>query len=103
MKIKPQRQRRPGLTLVEILVATALTLLLVAALAEAFQFVGSSVASNRANIEMQGQLRTVANRLQRDLEGVTVPLRAWTRPAAGEGYFEIFEGWAHDGDRKSVV
>lgn len=87
-----RRARRGGFTLVEILVATAVTLLLVAALAQAFAVVSETVAVNRATIEMAGELRGVALRLQQDLEGLTLPVRPWPRGSSGLGYFEYFEG-----------
>ncbi|MBI2478108.1 MAG: prepilin-type N-terminal cleavage/methylation domain-containing protein, partial [Planctomycetia bacterium] len=90
-------KRRFGLTLIEMLVATALTLLLVGALTQAFQIVGTNVASNRATLEMAGQIRGVNIRLQSDLANVTVPLKPWPRPSEGLGYFEYIEGWDHDG------
>lgn len=85
---------RRGFTLVEMLVATAITLLLIAGLAQAFQFMGDTVATHRSNIELAGQVRAVALRVQRDLEGLTVPVRPI---ASGEGYFEYIEGSQHDG------
>jgi len=92
-----KRSRRLGLTLVELLVAATITLLLVYGLAQAFAVVSVTVSSNRASVEMLGQLRGVTMRLQRDLEGLTVPVRPWPRPEAGLGYFEYVEGVYHDG------
>lgn len=46
---------------------------------------------------MLGQLRGVAHQLQRDLEGITVPVRPWPRPEAALGYFRYVEGVYHDG------
>jgi hypothetical protein len=80
-----------------MLVATAVTLLLVAALTQAFHIIGTSVTSNRAALEMAGQMRGVAIRLKSDLAGVTVPLKPWPDPESGLGYFEYVEGWDHDG------
>ncbi|MBP86560.1 MAG: hypothetical protein CMJ64_07585 [Planctomycetaceae bacterium] len=93
-------RRRPthaGLTLVELLIATTLTLMLVAAVTQAFQVVGTSIAVNRATVEMVGELRSVGVRLQNDLEGLTVAARPWPEAASGQGYIEYEEGWAHDG------
>ena len=92
-----RRRQRAGLTLIELLIATALTLMLVAAVTQAFQVVGKSIAVNRATVNMVGDLRSVALRLQRDLEGLTVEARPWSEAASGHGYFEYEEGWAHDG------
>jgi hypothetical protein len=43
-------------------------------------------------VEMSGQLRAASNQLQRDLEGLTVPVRPWPESSSGQGYFEIVEG-----------
>ncbi|MDA1055706.1 MAG: prepilin-type N-terminal cleavage/methylation domain-containing protein, partial [Planctomycetota bacterium] len=96
-KVALKRRRRSGLTLVELLVAATITLLLVYGLAQAFAVVSVTVSSNRASVEMLGQLRGVTMLLQRDLEGLTVPVRPWPRPESGLGYFEIVEGVYHDG------
>ncbi len=89
-------RRRAGFTLVEMLVAMAVTLILIAALAQAFAIVGESVSQGRAAIELMGSLRTAANQLQEDLDGVTVPVRPWTDEGGGLGYFEIMEGVGND-------
>ncbi|MCH5377642.1 MAG: prepilin-type N-terminal cleavage/methylation domain-containing protein, partial [Planctomycetes bacterium] len=95
------RHHRPvhaGFTLVELLVAMAVTLILIFALAQAFALVGNVVAEGRAAIEMAGSLRTVANRLQQDLDGLTVQARPWADEAGGAGYLEIIDGPSSDSD-----
>ena len=97
------RRDRAAFTLVELLVAMAVTLLLILALSQAFALVGRVVAEGRATIEMAGSVRGVAHRLQEDLDGLTVPVRPWTDAGAGGGYFEVIDGpstdmdWNHDG------
>ena len=61
-------------------------------LSQAFAIVGETVAKGRAAIEISGNLRGVANQLQEDLTGLTVPVRPWTEDRSGEGYFEVVEG-----------
>jgi type II secretory pathway pseudopilin PulG len=80
------------MTLIEILVATAITLLMIAALSQVFAFFSETISANRAMLELAGQIRGVALRLQKDLEGVTAPMRPWPRRSSGLGYFEYFEG-----------
>lgn len=87
---------RQGLTLIEMLVATAVTLMLIAALAQVFQVVGTNVAGNRATVEMAGQMRRVTSRLQQDLEGLTTRTLSWAMPDAGGGYLEYIEAGAND-------
>ncbi len=86
------RRSSTGFTLVEMLVAMMVTLLLIAALAQAFAIVGENVSQGRAAIELTGGLRSVANQLQEDLQGITVQARPWTDDGAGAGYLEVVEG-----------
>jgi len=94
MKISTHRS---AFTLVELLVATVITLMLVYGLAQAFAVVSVTVSANRASIEMAGQLRNVSHRLQQDLEGLTVPARPNPERSGGLGYLEYQEGSNHDG------
>ncbi|WP_146529114.1 PulJ/GspJ family protein [Novipirellula artificiosorum] len=85
---KPQR----GFTLVEMLVSMAVTLLMMAALARAFAFVGERVRDSRADVEMTNELRDITTRLKDELEQCTVtmePARGGTDPL---GYFMYYEG-----------
>ena len=90
------RLRRRALTLVEMLVAMAITLVMMAAVVNVFETIGTSVNNSRATIEMSGRLRGVRNRLQTDLASTTCPLLPWTDPASGLGYFEYIEGVHND-------
>ncbi len=92
------QKRTRGMTLVELLVATALTLVLVAAIAEAFAMVTNTISANRATIELAGRVRQATVRLQEDLGVQTVPMLPWTLRSAGLGYFEYVEGFASDVD-----
>lgn len=83
---------RGGFTLVEMLVAMALSLIIVLAVAQVFRLIGDNVLASRATLEMSGQLRGAAGQLQSDLGGVTAPVRPWLKPSGGQGYFEVLEG-----------
>lgn len=85
-------QPRQGFTLVEVLVAMAITLLIMATIVTVFNQIGTSVADSRAGIEMSDQVQGVRDRLQRDLGGVTVSTKPWQRMEAGAGYVEVIEG-----------
>ena len=91
-----RRPRHGGFTLVELLIAMAVTLILIFALAQAFAIVGDTIATGRASIEMAGNLRTVAHRLQNDLQHATVSTRPWSDSGGGLGYFEILDGPSTD-------
>jgi type II secretory pathway pseudopilin PulG len=83
---------RRGITLVEMLVAMAITLVMMAAVVTVFANVTSSVQSRRAGIELGSQIRHVRAVLERDLTGATCPTLPWQRPESNHGYLEIIEG-----------
>ena len=85
--------RRSGYTLVEILVATTLTLILMTAVVAVFGEVGDGIAKSRRAMEQFDRLRTAAQQLRLDLQGVTVTLDGRpVRPEENQGYFEYIEG-----------
>ena len=86
------RSNRGGMTLVEMLVATTCTLILMGAIAQVFGAFGNAVSESRAMIELDNQLRTVSWRLRNDLSGATARTLPPLEVEAGEGYFEIIEG-----------
>ena len=61
---------KPGYTLVEILVATALTLLLMGAVVQMFGALGKSITDSRSFLEASERLRSAASRLQMDLQAL---------------------------------
>ena len=83
-----------GYTLVEILVSTALSLILLGAVVRMFGDVGQGITNSRAMLEAADRLRLTAARLQQDLAGITVPLNSPPphKPENNEGYFEYIEG-----------
>ena len=85
-------RRRSGFTLVEILVATVLTLLMMLTVVTVFGNVSDSVSGNRTLLDQTDQLRFTKDTLQRDLAGITVTMNPPRRPEQGEGYFEYIEG-----------
>ena len=88
----PPLLRNRGITLVEMLIAMAITLVMMAAVVTIFANVSGSVQKRRALIEMNGQLRHARNVMQRDLAGATCPTLPWQRPESNHGYLEITEG-----------
>jgi len=87
-------RRSLGYTLVEILVATALSLILLGAVVRMFGDVGQSITDSRSLLEAADRLRLVQIRLQQDLAGITVPMNVNPphKPENNEGYFEYIEG-----------
>lgn len=85
-----------GMTLVEMMVATTATLILMAAVAQVFSVFGSALSDSRSMVELDARMRTVAARLRSDLAGATARPLPPLDPQAGEGYFEIIEGPLND-------
>ncbi|MDA7978234.1 MAG: prepilin-type N-terminal cleavage/methylation domain-containing protein [Pirellulales bacterium] len=83
---------RRGFTLIEVLIATALTLLLMAAVVRLLASVTTSVADSRAVIEITQQLQSAQVQLQNDLRYATARGAPPFGPADQKGYLEIIEG-----------
>ncbi len=75
-----------------MLIAVALTLVLMGTVASIFASVSGSIANRRSSMEMNTQLAHVRNVLASDLRGATCTALPWQRPEASQGYFEIVEG-----------
>jgi prepilin-type N-terminal cleavage/methylation domain-containing protein len=87
---------RRGMTLVEMLVAMTATLLLMAAVAQAFAVFGAAITGSRGVLDLDARMRSAAWRLRSDLAGITVrPLPPIT-PETAQGYLEIIEGPVSD-------
>ena len=83
---------RAGFTLLELIIATTLTLLLIGMVVQAFAFVSDGVFNSRANMDLSDQLRNAKHRLIMDLRGTTAPTIPPLDPSADYGYFEYAEG-----------
>lgn len=94
---------RSAFTLVEMLVAMAITLVMMAAVVTLFANVSNSVRNRRATIEMSSQIRHVRNVLQQDLLGATCPGLTWQRPESNHGYIELIEGPYREGNASILV
>jgi len=95
-RLRPKTRRvslRAGFTLVELMTATALTLLVLAILTNMMGQINGSINEHRAAMNMQAELRGVIERLRTDLAGVTVRKMVAPRdPRNNEGYFKYVEG-----------
>ncbi|MCH8922577.1 MAG: hypothetical protein IIA67_05455 [Planctomycetes bacterium] len=91
-----RRAPRTAVTLIEMLVAIAATLVLMTAVTQVIDMLGSGMANNRATIEMMDQLRTVRQKLQTDLAGHTAQALPWQDAETGGGYLEVIEGLKKD-------
>jgi hypothetical protein len=81
-----------------MLISVTLTLLIMFAVVRVFELMGNGLAQGRATIEMAGQLRSVAHRLQQDLDWITVTTLPWVNSESGMGYLEVIEGPRNDRD-----
>ena len=74
------------------MISVVLTLMVVFAVVRVFESLGDSVTDGRATIEMSGNLRTAAQLLQEDLNGLTVTTLPPRSADQGEGYLELLDG-----------
>ena len=88
----PHPGQARAFTLIEVLVAMTVTLILMGIVVTIFGAIGDNVSKSNSSMEMNDQLRSVKQRLQLDLSGVTVQMLPPRRDENGEGYFEIIEG-----------
>jgi hypothetical protein len=72
--------------------ATALTLLVLAAVVQIFGTVSESISEARSFVEKVDQLRVTQRQLKQDLEGETAPASPPLSPDLGLGYIEYVEG-----------
>ena len=93
---------RAGLTLVEIMIALTITMIVLFAMAQAFQYASNEIADGRSVLEMSSRLRSAQQLMRLDLASRTVQdVRAYT-DRTPPGYFEYVEGPRTDGtDLKS--
>jgi prepilin-type N-terminal cleavage/methylation domain-containing protein len=87
---------RSGFSLTELLIASAIALVIMTGVASLFGVLGATVSQSQAIAALNGRLRSTAWQLRQDLTGVTVDLVPWTRPESNSGYFELLEGPQRD-------
>ena len=84
------------MTLVEMLVATTMTLVIMGVVVQLFGMVGNGVSASRASLRMSSELRSVAHALRTDLNGITVETVPPVKVDSDSGYLEIIEGSGTD-------
>jgi len=82
---------RRGITLIEMLIAIAISLIVMLAVIRVFDQLNNAMTASKSTIEQAGELRNLAQRLQSDFDGLTVVTLPWTPVDAGDGYLEIIE------------
>ncbi len=83
---------RPGFSLTELLVASAVALFVMLGVATMIGAFGRAASQSQALVALAGRMRGTAWQLRQDLSGVTVDLVPWVRPESNSGYFELLEG-----------
>ena len=95
-----EHRRRPAdraaFSLSELLIATAIALMVMGAVASLFGVFGRAVSQSQGLVDLAGRMRSTAWQLRQDLAGVTVEVVPWARPEANSGYFELLEGPQRD-------
>lgn len=86
------RTQRRGFSLTELLVASAIALVVMGAIAQLFSLFSRTFSQSQATVDLAGRMRSTAWQLRQDLAGVTVDLVPWAQPEANAGYFELVEG-----------
>ena len=82
-----------GMTLIEVLIATALTLMIMLALAQGFKTTSQSISSGRARLTSSDQLRSISTLLRSDLQGLTVSTTVHPQSSKSPtGYFVYYDG-----------
>jgi prepilin-type N-terminal cleavage/methylation domain-containing protein len=85
-------RHRTGFTLVEILVALALSLVIMSGLGYAFGFLGRKLQDGRAEVHLSGTGNSISVRLRDELRRVTVKTTPPISRNEGAGYFMYYEG-----------
>jgi prepilin-type N-terminal cleavage/methylation domain-containing protein len=91
-KTSPAAAVRTGFSLTELLVASAVALLVMAGVATMIGTFGRAASQSQALVALAGRMRSTAWQLRQDLAGVTAELVPWARPESNSGYFELLEG-----------
>jgi hypothetical protein len=89
-------RRRGGFTLLEVMIATAVTLLMMVSLAKIFNIIGESMKQGRSVLELNNRLRSVTDRIRRDLDNMTAIPHPPANPASGLGYLKYYDGMLTD-------
>jgi hypothetical protein len=87
-----RRSRRRAFTLLEVMIATAVTLLMMLSLAKIFAIIGDSMKQGRAGMELNNRLRSITYRLRQDLDNLTIRVHPPADGRNGTGYLEYFDG-----------
>ena len=83
---------RFAMTIIEVLIATTMTLLMMLALAQGFRTMSQSISEGRARLSLSDQLRGIATTLRSDLENRTTDSSTPQSMLSSKGYFKVYDG-----------
>lgn len=83
---------RGGFSLVELLVASGIGLVVMAAVGQLFGIFGRGVSQGQARVEANSRLRNVTWRLRQDLVGRTAPPQRLVLVDSNSGYLQVMAG-----------
>jgi|688.fasta_scaffold26947_8 hypothetical protein len=86
----------PGFSLSELLVASAIALVVMGAVATLLGVFTSALSKSQGTLDLTARMRTTAWQLRQDLAGVTLDIVPGVNPEADEGYFSLIEGPKRD-------
>ncbi len=87
---------RLGFTLTELLIAAALSLVVMGAVAVLFGILGRSIRQSQSTVELSALMRSAAWQFRQDLTGITCSVSPWSSTETNSGYFELIEGPSRD-------
>lgn len=93
------RKRRDGsgFTLLEVLIATVATMLMMLSLAVIFRSIGEGMKAGRAALELNNKLRNVTYRIRTALDNMTVnPAKSVSDASPQNGYLKYVDGSLND-------
>ena len=90
------RAARPGFSLSELLVASAIALVVMGGVATLLGVFSGALSKSQGTLDLTSRMRTAAWQLRQDLAGVTLDVVPGVNPEADEGYFSIIEGAKRD-------
>lgn len=104
LKIRVSQPAPRAITLVEMLISMAVTLVMMAAVVNLFANIGAGVRNRRASMELGSQLRMARARLFKDLAGATSAARPkLPSDDHDDGYLEIIEGVYSDKNPSALI
>ena len=90
--IRYVRVSRQGLTLIEVLIATTITLLMMLAMAQGFKSLSQTVSEGRSMLNLSDQLRGLNQLLRNDFAGRTTDSATPQSGLLSSGYFKYYDG-----------